>query len=1503
MRKILIVSSFLVVFLVVVQLIINNFGITAGSPGATQFRRMLLIDNTNSSETLINYQVSLSLDTQSLISADKMSPTCSDIRILDSDDETNLSYWIETGDNDCNSVDTKIWVKVPLINSYSRKTIYLYYGDSGLLSVSDGESTFEFFDDFDDLDENIWSSTNGTSNYSISDGSVTITSGAIYTDNVVGDISNRIIEAQVRWTSSALQSGLMIGSQTNTDSGNNPSGASLSYILRGAGDGLGSFYGLSATGNSNSYDIATAANSLSAPLIENNKYIIGTSISNRVRYYVDRVEDSGIESPLNGAFVNNNHYLWLGYFRGSNSGSIDVSDVVVDWVLSRKYVSVEPVVSVGSEKSSNLLGSIRLFGGGVDAPDADRIKIPIVADSPINVGSNFTLEFFMKASGADNVPSGIQPLCTSQSNVTWIYGNIIFDRDIYGDGDYGDWGVALHNGVISFGVSRGSSNYTLCGEANVADNDWHHIAVTRNGTTGEMKIFVDGIEDVSAIGPTGDISYRVGRASDYPNSDPYLVIGAEKHDAGAEYPSYSGFLANIRMSNTVRYTGGYVVPVSKLGADSDTVLLYQFDEGSGLSVYDSSGYENGPSDGTIMLGGSPEGPVWSSESPFEIAPTPTPTNTPLQTPTSTVTPTPTITSTLTPTNTPTPTPTIGGNVFYHVLLAGQSLSIGYDGAPALTTDQPFDNVKLNQALTGFVPLIEDDDAEDNLPNTAVESPASGLANMITAYLDSSPRVVVSKNGIPGASYAQLKKNGSTSSYQDGLDQVTASRNIANSLGWGLRVPAVAMIHGPANFADGYTYRNYLNEWQVDYQNDLQAITNQDVSVPMFIDQSSNFTAYNYSQSLLVQAQLDEAVENNNIYLIGPRYQFVYENDNIHLSNSGYRWLGEYYGKAIARVMNGQSVTALIPNQVVRKENAITVSFQVPQGPLVFDTDRVLPKTNYGFEFYDDSSSADISSVEILNDDTIRIILDSVPTGDNQRLRYAYTGTSGARPGADSAGSARGNLRDSDLTSSLYGNELFNWAVHFSKDIVVDQSLPILSNLVFTSSSNSINVSWNTNEASSTKVYFQILDMISSTSEVNISPRVIDHSQTITGLVPCTQYQVWVESEDLAGNVSQSDNYYVITAGCPGGASVEQTVTGQISYLNGDSVEMLNSSLGIRLMVPELFAGQDAVFQINRLNTLEVVNSIGGPTSKSIIGNYLYELSALNNLGNKQTVFDNPITIQIYYQESDVSNVDEDSLLIYRWNGTAWNGLSNCNTDKFNKLVSCQTSNFSSFGLFGTVKATSNISNSSNNVSVASSDQPSPKQCLDMKPGDKAPWIYGGIAVDSNKVHLYVAPGDDPVDRYYVSYGSESNKYLYGGQFQNLSNWIYEIASLNPNTNYFFRILPVNGCATGNWSNEIMIKTGSTRSFFEKIHEQVVSVVQAEELESSIENYQPAILPVPLEEDQRRDIPIVTPTLMSGLDDVEDTKDSSNWSWFIYVIGGALGIAVVGIIVVLIKKKQ
>ena len=112
--------------------------------GSWQYRKPMTINNTPNPNILVNYQTLVTVDTSSLILAGKMRSDCGDIRFTDESNNL-IPYWVESG---INSANTKIWVKVPSIPALGTATIYMYYGNPSATSESNGEATFDLFDDF-----------------------------------------------------------------------------------------------------------------------------------------------------------------------------------------------------------------------------------------------------------------------------------------------------------------------------------------------------------------------------------------------------------------------------------------------------------------------------------------------------------------------------------------------------------------------------------------------------------------------------------------------------------------------------------------------------------------------------------------------------------------------------------------------------------------------------------------------------------------------------------------------------------------------------------------------------------------------------------------------------------------------------------------------------------------------------------------------------------------------------------------------------------------------------------------------------------------------------------------------------------------------------------------------------------------------------------------------------------------------------------------------------------
>jgi len=108
--------------------------------------------------------------------------------------------------------------------------------------------------------------------------------------------------------------------------------------------------------------------------------------------------------------------------------------------------------------------------------------------------------------------------------------------------------LALTGGQVAFNVGDGVSDNTLNSSATVNDDTWHHVVVTRNQSTGERQIFIDGTLDSSDSATTELLDSPV-----------LLTIGC-KSDASDPNPSspdfngsngYDGLLDDIQIYNRV----------------------------------------------------------------------------------------------------------------------------------------------------------------------------------------------------------------------------------------------------------------------------------------------------------------------------------------------------------------------------------------------------------------------------------------------------------------------------------------------------------------------------------------------------------------------------------------------------------------------------------------------------------------------------------------------------------------------------------------------------------------------------------------------------------------------------------------------------------------------------------------------------------------------------------------------------------------------------------------
>ena len=103
------------------------------------YRKAITVDNTDSADALTDYQVLVTLNSGNFDYA-KANTDGYDLRFIDSDKLTEISYWIKEWNA---TGDSKIWVKVPVIPAGDTATIYLYYGNDKITEEGDSLSSFD----------------------------------------------------------------------------------------------------------------------------------------------------------------------------------------------------------------------------------------------------------------------------------------------------------------------------------------------------------------------------------------------------------------------------------------------------------------------------------------------------------------------------------------------------------------------------------------------------------------------------------------------------------------------------------------------------------------------------------------------------------------------------------------------------------------------------------------------------------------------------------------------------------------------------------------------------------------------------------------------------------------------------------------------------------------------------------------------------------------------------------------------------------------------------------------------------------------------------------------------------------------------------------------------------------------------------------------------------------------------------------------------------------------
>jgi hypothetical protein len=402
-----------------------------------------------------------------------------------------------------------------------------------------------------------------------------------------------------------------------------------------------------------------------------------------------------------------------------------------------------------------------------------------------------------------------------------------------------------------------------------------------------------------------------------------------------------------------------------------------------------------------------------------------------------------------------------------IIGTGQSLSVGAEGLPLRATASSFDNLKLDLGMRLF-PASDANSSRLSLVslrepirpiahrypgpyprNIYGETPHTCMANEITRLVRDATQQrgnYVSVHTVVGESGQRMsviakdapQEDSTGVAYERSLFETRAIARLAKAGQRSFGIAAIVLTHGESDAENPDYERELLALWR-DYNRDLPQITGQTRPIPLLLTQQSSCPADAGALARSAFAALRASrASASGILCVGPRYQYSYAEDGVHLDSLGYDRLGEKYGQAyFETVLRGRPWRPLAPLSAQREGDAIRIAFHVPVPPLVWDSELPAPHAarpewaaGRGFEVSSRERPLTIAAVEISAEGVVIRVANAPP--EPLFVRYAAT----AAPASRAHGSFRwGQLRDSDpFVGATTQTAQPNYAVTFELEV-------------------------------------------------------------------------------------------------------------------------------------------------------------------------------------------------------------------------------------------------------------------------------------------------------------------------------------------------------------------------------------------------------------------------------------------------------------------------------------
>jgi hypothetical protein len=177
---------------------------------------------------------------------------------------------------------------------------------------------------------------------------------------------------------------------------------------------------------------------------------------------------------------------------GSYRGWLLAANPVAYWPLSETVGPIANDVVRGSNGVSGgncIFGVNGFIGAGFGSPHRaiSYNGTSAYTQIPRTIGSSdFTIVFWIRTTATGGTPQ-------------WYNGRGLVDGEVGGAAN--DFGISLVGNKVGFGV--GNPDQTLTSIKAINDGNWHQVVATRHSASGALALYIDGLLDNSATGPTG----------------------------------------------------------------------------------------------------------------------------------------------------------------------------------------------------------------------------------------------------------------------------------------------------------------------------------------------------------------------------------------------------------------------------------------------------------------------------------------------------------------------------------------------------------------------------------------------------------------------------------------------------------------------------------------------------------------------------------------------------------------------------------------------------------------------------------------------------------------------------------------------------------------------------------------------------------------------------------------------------------------------------------------